>query len=50
MSTVVLAGLALVMVPTAALACATCISFTGIFGYHAYFGAKHDSQITKETT
>jgi hypothetical protein len=67
-------GLASILTPGAALACATCISLpfgdqsywpylglvvlpfglivtiAGILGYHAYFGAKEDSQIIKETT
>jgi hypothetical protein len=66
---------ALVLTPTPALACATCISspfgdqsynwpylglillpfglivaIVGILGYHAYYGAKEDPQIIKETT
>jgi hypothetical protein len=70
-----LAGLALIMTPRSAQACATCIispfgdqtytwpylglillpfgliaALAGVFGYYAYFGAKDDPQITKETT
>jgi hypothetical protein len=75
MKIMALAGLASIVTPRAALACATCISspfgdqtynwpylglillpfglivaIAGILGYHAYFGAKADPQIIKETT
>ncbi len=68
------AGLAALLTPRAARACATCISspfgdqtynwpylglirlpfglivaIAGILGYHAYFGAREDSRIIKET-
>jgi len=75
MNIAAMGGLASILTPGAALACATCISspfgdqsynwpylglillpfglivtIAGILGYHAYFGAKEDSQIIKETT
>ena len=75
MKTMAVAGLASMLTPRVALACATCISspfgdqtynwpylglillpfglivaIAGILGYHAYFGAKEDPRIIKETT